>query len=120
LGDKWHYALLVLIIALIFSRLLQNAVGRHLKHDDQSDEVAIRIYKKVTRFVVMVPGILLAIHVLGINMILPQFQTPLSNRFITDFNATISENVFNITKAQCESMIEPNNMTDNLFWVAMT
>ena len=68
LGDKWAHALLVFIIALIFSRLLQMVVGRHLKHDDQSDELAIRTYKKVARFVVIVPGILLAIHVLGINM----------------------------------------------------
>jgi small-conductance mechanosensitive channel len=67
-GDKWTYALLVLIIALIFSRLLQKAVDRHLAHDDQSDELTIRAYKKMARFVVMAPGILLAVHVLGINM----------------------------------------------------
>jgi small-conductance mechanosensitive channel len=67
-GDKWAHALLVLIIALVISRLLQNAVGRHLKHDDRGDEFEIRTYKKVARFVVWVPGILLAVHVLGINM----------------------------------------------------
>ena len=67
-GDKWAHALLVLIIALVCSRLLQNVVGHHLEHDDRSDESAIKTYKKVARFVVLVPGILLAVHVLGINM----------------------------------------------------
>jgi len=67
-GDKWIHALLVLIISLIFSRWLQNVVDRHLKHDDQSDEFAIRTYKKVARNVVIVPGMLLAVHVLGIDM----------------------------------------------------
>ena len=72
LGNKWTQALLVLIIALILSRLLQNIVQRRLSNNDQIDDpanqAAIQTYKNMARLVVMAPAIVLAVHILGINM----------------------------------------------------
>ncbi|BHH84765.1 mechanosensitive ion channel family protein [Desulforhopalus sp. 52FAK] len=68
LANKWTHALLVLIAFLILSRMLQKIVARHLSHEEQYDESAVQTYCNITRFVVMVPGILLAIHILGINL----------------------------------------------------
>lgn len=68
LGNKWTHAFLVIIAALILSRLLQNIVKRRLSHHEPYDDSAVQTYKNIARFIVMVPGILLAIHVLGYNL----------------------------------------------------
>jgi small-conductance mechanosensitive channel len=47
---------------------LQRGVDRRLRHDGQNDDAAIRTYKNVARFIVMVPAILLVIHLMGINL----------------------------------------------------
>lgn len=66
--NKWVQALLVLLVAFFLSRQLQSIVKGRLSHGDKSDDDTIQTYKNVARFVVMVPGILLAIHVLGVNV----------------------------------------------------
>ncbi len=68
LGNKWVHASLLIIAALILSRLLQNIIKRRLSHKDRYDDSAVQTYKYVARLIVMVPGILLAIHVLGYNL----------------------------------------------------
>lgn len=68
IGIKGLHVILVLILAYWLSRLLQRGVDRRLRHDGQNDDAAIRTYKNVARFIVMVPAILLAVHLMGINL----------------------------------------------------
>ena len=43
-----------------------------------------------------------------------QFETPLANTFIRDFNAPASQDLFNISEAQGEAMIQPDGMANSL------
>jgi small-conductance mechanosensitive channel len=49
-------------------RILLRGIDRHFKTDNQGDEAAIRIYKRVCRYVVWTLGILIALHVVGIQL----------------------------------------------------
>lgn len=80
--DSWHtdvvlveawvmkglQALVVLVVALWINRLLQRTAEHRLRQGHKNDDAVIRAYKRIIRSVVMVPGILLAIHMLGINL----------------------------------------------------
>ena len=44
-----------------------------------------------------------------------EFLTPIADRFVGDENPSLCEQVFYVAKAQGESMIEPNSVTDD-FW----
>lgn len=68
IGNKWTHALLVMIAALTLTHLLQNIVTRRIRLADQCDDAAVQTYRNIARLIVMGPGILLAIHVLGINV----------------------------------------------------
>jgi small-conductance mechanosensitive channel len=65
---KGANALLVLLAALFVSRMLQRILERALRRNNQIEEYAIRTYKKIVRFIVMVPGILIAVHIFGWNL----------------------------------------------------
>ena len=68
LGIKGLQAIVVLLVAFWIYRMIRRFIDRRLSHDEHDDEAAIRTYKRVARFIVLVPGILLAVHVLGINL----------------------------------------------------
>ncbi|MBW1820021.1 MAG: mechanosensitive ion channel [Deltaproteobacteria bacterium] len=68
LGIKGLQAMFILLAAFWISRMIRRFIDRGLRHDDHNDEAAIDTYKRVARFIIMVPGILLAVHVLGINL----------------------------------------------------
>jgi small-conductance mechanosensitive channel len=68
MGLKLISATAVVLVAYWVSRTLQRTIDRRMRHDDQHDEALIRTYKTVVRSIVMVPGVLLAVHVLGINL----------------------------------------------------
>jgi hypothetical protein len=44
---------------------------------------------------------------------LPEFQTPLPNRFIRDHYPTLSHHLFTSTKAEREAEIQPDNVADD-------
>jgi small-conductance mechanosensitive channel len=68
MGLKLVSATAVLLVAFWVSRTLLRTIDRRMRHDDQDDEAIIRTYKTVVRAIVMVPGILLAVHVLGVDL----------------------------------------------------
>ena len=67
-GIQVIIAIAVILLALWLSRKLQRSIEHHFTHDDFEDEQAIRKYKITARIVIMTLGILLALHVLGIDM----------------------------------------------------
>lgn len=68
MGIKVVIAITIILLALWISRKLRRTIEHHFTHDDFEDEQAVRRYKITTKIVVMAFGILLAIHVLGIDM----------------------------------------------------
>ena len=68
LGIKVLAATAIFLVAFWLSRMLQRFIDHRLSRDSHNDEATIRTYKRIARFIVMVPGILLAVHVLGFNM----------------------------------------------------
>ncbi len=67
-GIQVIIAIAVILLALWFSRKLQRSIEHHFTHDDFEDEQVIRKYKITAKIVIMTLGILLALHVLGIDM----------------------------------------------------
>ena len=68
MGIKVVIAIAIILLALWISRKLRRTIEHHFTHDDFEDEQAVRRYKITTKIVVMAFGILLAMHVLGIDM----------------------------------------------------
>ncbi len=48
-----------------------------------------------------------------------EFLTPVSNRLIGDKDSSLREQVFYVSKAQGEPMVEPNSVADDFRWKAM-
>jgi potassium efflux system protein len=67
-GIKVVIAIAIVLLTLWLSRKLQRFIDHHLTHDDFEDERAIRKYKITAKIVILTLGILLALHVLGIDM----------------------------------------------------
>jgi len=44
---------------------------------------------------------------------LSEFLTPVSDRFIGDKDFSLGEQVFHVSKAQSEPMVQPNGVTDD-------
>ncbi len=61
-------AVAILLAAFCVSRMLQQSIDRRLRQGAGTDEDTIRTYKDVIRFLILIPGVLLALHVLGINL----------------------------------------------------
>ena len=53
-------------------------------------------------------------------VLLREFDTPTTNGLVRCLIPADRQHFFNITKAESEPMIEPNGMTDNLRWKAVT
>ena len=68
MGIKVFAAIAIFLAAFWVSRMLQRFIDRRLSQDSHNDEATIRTYKNIARSIVMVPGILLAVHALGINL----------------------------------------------------
>ena len=49
-------------------RIVERGIDRHFKTSGHSDDAAIRTYKRVSRYVALVVGILIALHVAGIQL----------------------------------------------------
>jgi len=68
MGIKIFAATAILLAAFWVSRMLKRFIDRRFSQDSHNDEATIRTYKNIARLIVMVPGILIAVHVLGINL----------------------------------------------------
>ena len=68
MGIKIFAVTAILLAAFWVSRMLKRFIDRRLSQDSHNDEATIRTYKNIARLIVMVPGILIAVHVLGINL----------------------------------------------------
>lgn len=68
IGIELIYAAIIFLAALWITRLLQRIAERRLRQQNQDDEGVIRAYKNFVSFVVMVPGVLLAIHLTGVDL----------------------------------------------------
>jgi len=49
-----------------------------------------------------------------------EFPTPLSNGFVGNCDPALCQQVFNISKAQAESVVKPNSMADDIRWKSMS
>ena len=61
-------ALTIVLAAYAGSRYLQRFIDRRLRVEGHRDEADVRVYKAAARLIMMVPGILIAVHVLGLNL----------------------------------------------------
>ena len=43
-----------------------------------------------------------------------EFQNPQTNRFVTDINTALREEIFDVTEAQGEAEVEPNGLPDSV------
>jgi len=68
MGMKAFAATAIFLAAYWVSRMLQRRIDRRLRQDSHNDEATICAYKNIARSIVMVPGILIAVHVLGLNL----------------------------------------------------
>ena len=50
----------------------------------------------------------------------PKLVAPQPNRFITDFNSTFSQKIFDIAVTEIESMVEPDGILNDRRWVSVT
>jgi len=49
-----------------------------------------------------------------------EFLTPVSDRFAGDKDSSLCKQVFYVSKAEGEPMVQPNGVTDDFRWKAMT
>ncbi|MFC1821952.1 mechanosensitive ion channel family protein [Thermodesulfobacteriota bacterium] len=68
LGIKVLAAATIFMAAFWISRTLQRFIDHRLGQDGHSDEATIRTYKNIIRLIVMVPGVLIAVYALGLNL----------------------------------------------------
>jgi small-conductance mechanosensitive channel len=68
LGIKGLHALIVLLVVFGVSRMLQRTIDRRMSQETHDDKETISTYKYVARFIVWAPGLLIALHVAGINL----------------------------------------------------
>ena len=61
-------AALVLLAAYVGLRIVERGIDRHFKTSGHSDDAAIRTYKRVCRYGALTVGILIALHVAGIQL----------------------------------------------------
>ena len=53
---------------------------------------------------------------LAARVVRPEGCTPLADNFVGDSDATFCEQVFHVSKAKGESMIEPHGVRDDIRW----
>ncbi|MEN8692479.1 MAG: mechanosensitive ion channel domain-containing protein [Desulfobacterales bacterium] len=112
IGIKGIHAIIVLLAALWITRLLQRGVDRRLRNENTSDDNAIRTYKSVVRFVVMVPAIFLAIHLMGVNLSSVFTTSGLFAVALAFAMKNISENLISGMMLRFERAISPGDVLE--------
>lgn len=65
---KGLQAVLVLLVAYLALRITFKTIEHHFRKSDKRNDAAIKTYKRISRYVFWPLGILLALHVAGINL----------------------------------------------------
>ncbi len=112
IGIKGIHVIIVLLAALWITRLLQRGVDRRLRNQNTSDDGAIRTYKSVVRFVVMVPAIFLAIHLMGVNLSSVFTTSGLFAVALAFAMKNISENLISGMMLRFERAISPGDVLE--------
>jgi small-conductance mechanosensitive channel len=112
MGIKGLQAMLVLLVAFLIYRWLQQLIDRRLRHDIENDEAAIRTYKKVARFIIMVPGLLIGLHILGINLSSFFTTSGLFAVAVAFAMKNIAENLVSGSMLRFERMIKPGDVLE--------
>ena len=112
IGIKGIHVIIVLLAALWITRLLQRGVDRRLRNENTNDDGAIRTYKSVVRFVVMVPAIFLAIHLMGVNLSSVFTTSGLFAVALAFAMKNISENLISGMMLRFERAISPGDVLE--------
>ena len=113
MGIKLFAATAVFLAALWVSRMLKRFIDRRLGQDSHNDEATIRTYKSLARFIVMVPGILIAVHVLGINLSSLFTTSGLFAVALAFAMKNISENYVSGMMLRLERTIKPGDVLES-------
>lgn len=112
IGIKGIHVIVVLLAAFWIYRLLQRGIDRRLRHDHQNDDATIRTYKNVARFIVLVPAILLAIHLMGLNLSSVFTTSGLFAVALAFAMKNISENLISGMMPRFERAISPGDVLE--------
>jgi small-conductance mechanosensitive channel len=112
MGAKVLAATAVLLATFWVWRILRRFVDLRLGQDSHNDESTIRTYRNIVRFIVMVPGILLAVHVLGVNLSSLFTTSGLFAVALAFAMKNISENYVSGAMLRLERTIKPGDVLE--------
>jgi len=112
MGKHGLQALLVLLIAYWIWRRLKRIIDRHLNHSSHDNEAAIQSYKNMALFIVFIPGILIALHVLGLNLSSAFTTGGLFALALAFAMKNIAENFVSGLMIRFERMIKPGDVLE--------
>lgn len=112
MGVKLFAAIAVFLLAFWVWRMLKRFIERRLSQDSHNNQAAITFYKNIVRFIVMVPGILLAVHVLGLNLSSLFTTSGLFAVALAFALKNISENYVSGAMLRFERTIEPGDVLE--------
>jgi small-conductance mechanosensitive channel len=113
MGIKIFAATAIFLAAFWVSRMLKRFIDRRLRQDSHNEEATIRTYKSIARFIVMVPGILIAVHVLGINLSSLFTTSGLFAVALAFAMKNISENYISGMMLRLERTIKPGDVLES-------
>ncbi len=112
MGIKIFAATAILLVAFWVWRILKRFIDRRLGQDSHNDEATIRTYRNIARFIVMVPGILIAVNVLGINLSSLFTTSGLFAVALAFAMKNISENYISGAMLRLERTIKPGDVLE--------
>jgi len=112
IGIEVFAATAIFLAAFWVSRMLQQFIERRLRQASHNDEATILTYKNIARLIVMVPGILLAVHVLGLNLSSLFTTTGLFAVALAFALKNISENYVSGAMLRFERTIKPGDVLE--------
>lgn len=107
------FASVAIFLALFWvSRVLQRRIDHHMGHGAWDDEDAIIKYKKIVRFIVLVPSVLFVVHVLGFNLSSLFTHTSLIAVALAFALKNIAENYTSGVLLRLERIISPGDVLE--------
>lgn len=112
LAIKGLQVLLVLLLAYILSERAKRFIERRLAHDDNRDDVAIGLYKNIARTIIWGLAILVAIHLMGIDL-KPLFSAGGMLALASAFAfKNVAENLISGIMIRLERVIKPGDILE--------
>ena len=112
MGIQFFVSVAIVLAAFWISRILQRSIDRHMNHGAWNDQDAIIKYKIIVRFVVLVPGVLFAVHVLGFNLSSLFTHTSLIAVALAFAMKNIAENYTSGVLLRLERIISPGDVLE--------